>query len=86
MTVPVGMRLVREYRLQVRRILSSDEKLNRAEIRHAQHPHIAVAPWLGGDPLDHIVPVLMLLQSVEGIFSFRVTRAARIGNHMHIAA
>jgi len=42
----------------MRGALGRSKDLHGAEIRNADHPDHAVAPWLRSDPLDEIVGVL----------------------------
>ena len=60
LAIEVGGRVPRHDRLEVRRPGGCDKRLNRPEVRHADHPDVPVAPRLAGDPLDEVVAVFGL--------------------------
>jgi hypothetical protein len=74
-------RVVREDRLQGRRLLCSGFELRAAERRNADHANIAVAPGLLGDPFDQVVHVPFGRAAAVGLAG-----AADIAADMHVAA
>ena len=85
--VHVGARVPGEDAGQVRGLLTGGEPLHPGEQRLAQHADLAGAPVLGGDPLDHVVEVGLLLLAPEGPLPLRrVAGAARVGVHEDVAA
>ena len=74
-------RIERENRFQMRRILLGREQLFGAEAGNADHPDIAVAPWLLRDPFDEIVAV-----PLPRTAAIRFADAARRTDDVDIAA
>ena len=62
------------------------EKLAHAEIGAAHHPHLAVAPGLGGDELNHFGQIELLLRAPMVPGAARIVRAAHVGDDLDIAA
>lgn len=56
------------------------------EIAYAEHAHIAIAPGLGGDPLDDIEEVFALLLAEKTRDPARPACSPCIGDDMSIAA
>ena len=74
-------RIERKDRLEVGRLLLRRHELLGAEAGNADHADIAVAPGLGRDPFDQIVAVERARAA-----GFRLADAARIADHMDVAA
>src|SRR6476661_2638566 len=70
-----------EDRLEMRRLQLRRHELFGAEAGYADHADIAVAPGLGRDPFDEVVAVERARAA-----GFRLADAARIADHVHVAA
>ena len=65
--ITVGEAVMREYRLEMRRLLGSDKILIGREVGHAKHAHVPVTPGLACYPLHDVIAVLLLLDAEVGI-------------------
>jgi hypothetical protein len=83
--VDVGGAVARADASEMRRLLRGGVILAPAPVGIADHPHIAVAPRLRGDPFDQIVAVVLLVRVEEIPLSLRKPRAPRLGDDVHIA-
>ena len=85
--VHVGARVPGQDALEAGGLLHGAEPLAEGEQRFAQHAHVAVAPVLNRDPLRHVVEVVLhLLPEEVPLAGGRVTGAAGVGVHEHVAA
>lgn len=79
---PVGAAGIKgEDRFERRRALLGHGDLFGAKAGYADHAHIAIAPGLGGDPFNEIIAIPFARAA-----PFGRPDAARLADHMHIAA
>src|SRR5262249_6333859 len=80
---------IRPDRCQVRRPVEGGDLLDDRAVRAAHHPHPAVRPRLGRDPLDRVVPVWTFVH-VGGVKvlagALRAMAAAEILEYHDVAA
>src|SRR5690606_23081713 len=64
LAIPVRKTLPGVDRREMRWLQRSHEVLDRGQVGYARHSHLTVAPWASGEPLDAIVAVLTLTDTV----------------------
>src|SRR3984957_16451622 len=78
----------RENRLQRRRMPHRHLHRGESSPRDAEHPNLAIAPWLARQPCDHLFSIDLLLLGVFafGRGAFTRTEAANVDAHADVAA